>query len=355
MAGDQAVVWPVVDALRPVTTAPMIVLAAPSGDGVVQLVSAGVDGVIDPGGGPDDIFARVVALLRRLDHSWEPGVRYLVSRDLRVDLWSQTCESEGRPIHLSPTEYALLAFLMVRANQALAAQTIVRKVWGWPPTDGRNALRIFVNRLRRKLGDDPHRPRFIESVRGTGYRFVGNVTELGDCPQASDQSSSPAPLLESLERLAVGLLACTSIAEATTALLEGLDSTGYADAIALFRLDGKVMRLVDQRHCPDTWVQRVKVGVPLCHTFASAHSVMTGETVCFGDLSVAGERFSSTAQHLIPIDFHAAIFLPIASGGSVWGNLGLVRRSRQPFDPTGASYLRAAVATFTLALGRLDG
>ncbi|HMC38530.1 MAG TPA: response regulator transcription factor, partial [Acidimicrobiales bacterium] len=188
VAGDQASVWPIVDALRPVTTVPMIVLAAPTGNGVVQLVSAGIDGVIDPGGGPDEIFARVVALLRRLDHSWEPGVRYLVSQDLRVDLWSQQCESGGRPLHLSPTEYALLAFFMMRANQALATQTIVRKVWGWPPTDGRNALRIFVNRLRRKLGDDPHRPRFIESVRGTGYRFVGSVTELGDTPQGSDQS-----------------------------------------------------------------------------------------------------------------------------------------------------------------------
>lgn len=355
VAGDQASVWPVVDALRPVTNAPMVVLAAPSGNGVVQLVSAGVDGIIDPGGGPDEIFARVVALLRRLDHSWEPGVRYLISQDLRVDLWSQQCESGGRPLHLSPTEYALLAFFMMRANQALAIQTIVRKVWGWPPTDGRNALRIFVNRLRRKLGDDPHRPRFIESVRGTGYRFVGNVSELGDTPQGSDQSVGAAPLLESLERLAVGLLGCTSVKEASDRLLECLDSTGYADAMALFRLDGKVMRMVDQRHCPDSWVEQVKAGVPLCHSFASAHSVLTGETVCFGDVTVAGERFSSTAEHLIPVDLHAAIFLPIVHDGSVWGNLGLVRRARQPFDATGASYLRSAVATFTLALGRLEG
>lgn len=354
VVGDQASVWPVVEALRPVTTAPMVVLAAPPGHGVVQLVAAGVDGVIDPGGGPDEIFARLVALLRRLDHSWEPGVRYLISQDLRLDLWSQQCECAGRPLHLSPTEYALLAFLMMRANQALAAQTIVRKVWGWPPTDGRNALRIFVNRLRRKLGDDSHRPRFIESVRGTGYRFVGNVTELGNGPLASEESGGAAPLLESVEGLARGLLACTSVPDATTALLECLDSTGYADAMALFRLDGQVMRMLDHRHCPDTWVERVKAGVPLCHTFASAHSVMTGETVCFGDVSVAGERFTSTAQHLIPVDLHAAIFLPIVRNGSVWGNLGLVRRSRQPFDPIGASYLGSAVATFTLALGQLN-
>lgn len=353
VSGEQASVWTAVDALRPVTTAPLVVLAAPPGRGVVQLVAAGVDGVIDPEGGPDEIFARLIALLRRLDRSWEPGVRYLVSQDLQLDLWSQQCQRGGLPLHLSPTEYALLAFLMTRPNQALATQTIVRKVWGWPPTDGRNALRIFVNRLRRKLGDSSHQPRFIESVRGTGYRFVGNVTELGNGPQVSDESGRATALLESLERLALALLTCTSVPDATSALLECLDSTGYADAMALFRLDGQVMRMLDHRHCPDTWVEQVEAGVPLCHSFASAHSVMTGETVCFGDVSVTGERFTSTAQRLIPVDLHAAIFLPIVRDGSVWGNLGLVRRSRQPFDPIGASYLSSAVATFTLALGQM--
>jgi two-component system KDP operon response regulator KdpE len=353
VAGDQKTVWPAVDTLRPVTTAPMVVLAAPSGNGVVQLVSAGVDGVIDPTCGPDEIFARVVALLRRLDHTWEPGIRYLISQDLRLDLWSQQCESAGRPLHLSPTEYALLAFLMTRANQALAAQTIVRKVWGWPPSDGRNALRIFVNRLRRKIGDDSQQPRFIEAVRGTGYRFVGNVTELGDTPQGPDHSAGTAPLFDSLERLAVGLLACTSVGEATDSLLQAVDSSGYADAMAMFRLDGSVMHLIDHRHCPEIWVDQVKSGVPLCHTFASAHSVLTGETVCFGDISAARERFSSTAQNLMASDLHAAMFLPIVNAGKVWGNLGVVRRARQPFDATGASYLRSAVATFTLALEKL--
>lgn len=356
VAGDQASVGLFVEVLRPATTAPLVVLASPPGQGVVELVSAGVDAVIDPHAGPDEVFARVVALLRRLDQTWEPGVRYLVSGDLEVDLWSQQCERAGRPLHLSPTEYALLTFLMTRPNQALAAQTIVRKVWGWPPTDGRNALRIFVNRLRRKLGDDPHLPRFIESVRGTGYRFVGNVTELGDTPRRQTpvaEGGGAALFLESIEDLAQGLAACESDGDAIGHFLNCLDRTGYAEAMAVFRLDGQLIRLVDHRRCPPWWVDRVEPGVPLQHSFASAHSIITGETVCFADVLAAGERFSSTAKHFVPVDFHAAIFIPILRHGRVWGNVGLGRRSRQPFDSTGAVYLRSAVATLTLALDRL--
>ncbi|MDE3205032.1 MAG: winged helix-turn-helix domain-containing protein [Acidobacteriota bacterium] len=355
VAGEHASVGSLVEALRPATAAPLVVLASPPGQGVVELVSAGVDAVIDPQAGPDEVFARVMALLRRLDQIWEPGVRYLVSQDLQVDLWSQQCESAGRPLHLSPTEYALLTFLMTRPNQALPAQTIVRKVWGWPPTDGRNALRIFVNRLRRKLGDDPHLPRFIESVRGTGYRFVGNVTELGDTPQRPTQvndAGGALPFLESLEDLALGLAGCQSTEEAVGHFLNCLERTGYADAVAVFRLDDQIMRMVDQRRCPAWWVDRVKLGVPLQHSFASAHSVITGETVCFADVMAAGERFSSTAKHFVPADFHAAIFIPILRQGRVWGNVGLGRRSRQPFDSAGAIFLRSAVAILTLVLDR---
>ena len=69
---------------------------------------------------------------------------------------------------------------MTHPQTALTSDTIVRQVWGWYTSDGKNALRIFVNRLRRKLGDDSRDPEFVASVRGTGYRFIRNVTQLGD-------------------------------------------------------------------------------------------------------------------------------------------------------------------------------
>ena len=352
--GETATVWPLIEAIRPVTNSPLVVLADPPAPAVIALVAAGVDAVISPSGGPDEVFARAVALLRRVEDSWKPGVRYLVTDGLRVDLRSQVCESRGRVLHLSPTEYALLTFLMSHPGQALTTHTIVRKVWEWPAADGRNALRIFVNRLRRKLGDDPHNPSYIESVRGTGYRFVGNVAEIGDSCQAAADGPAIAPLLDALEKLATGLVCCQTVETATEHLLTCLDETGYTDAMAVFRVQGKTMQLVGQRHMPVRWLDEVSAGVPLRHSYASAHSVLSGETVIFADIAGAGKRFPSTARYSTHSEYHARMFIPLFHGDQVWGHIGLVRRARQSFDFTSTSFFRSATATFALALGRIN-
>jgi len=350
VAGDDAAVWEMVEATRPVTMAPIVVLGSPPPPGVIALVGAGVDAVVDPASGADDIFARVTPLLRRSDNGWEPGVRYLVAGPLRVDLVAQHCDLDGRPLHLSPTEYSLLTFLMTHQLQALSAHVIVRRVWGWLPSDGRNALRIFVNRLRRKLGDDPRHPVYIASVRGTGYRFVRPVTEMGDAADRSDTAdrSDATLLLASIEELAVTLGACATVDAAADALVGALDATGYADAMAVFRVDGDAMRLVAQRNLPGTWLSFVSDGVPLQPGFASAQSVLSRQPVQFADLELLDVNFPATAARLS--GFHACLFIPIIAGGRVWGHLGLARRARQAFDPTGTSYLRAMCAVFALAL-----
>ena len=133
------------------------------------------------------------------------------SGGLRVDLWSQECSLDGELLQLSPTEYALLTFLMTHPGQALPTHTIVREVWGWFTSDGKNVLRIFVNRLRRKLHDDFRNPQFIASVRGTGYRFIRNVAEIGDGADPAAERTDVTLLLQSVEQLAVGLLECTSV------------------------------------------------------------------------------------------------------------------------------------------------
>ena len=350
VAGREPAVWAAVQATRAVTMAPVVVLADPPPPGVVALVAAGVDAVVSPSAGPDELFARVGALVRRSDNSWEPGVRYLVASDLRVDVWAQQCELAAETVHLSPTEFALLTFFMTHPEQALTTEVIVRRVWGWLPSDGKNAVRIVVNRLRRKLGDDPRCARFIASVRGTGYRFVHNVVQLGDEAEPSADGAPAASLLESIEELAVRLYAAPSDTVAADWLLAELDATGYADALAVFKVEGSGMRLLADRHMPDGWRQLVQDGVPLQPAFASAHSVMTGEAVQLGDIGEMAERFSKTAEHLVWAGYHACLFVPILCGDRVWGHLGLVRRARQSFDHTGTAYLKAACAVFALRI-----
>jgi hypothetical protein len=126
---------------------------------------------------------------------------------------------------------------MTHPQQALPAHTIVRRV-GWLPSDGKNTLRIFVNRLRRKLDDDPRQPRYIASIRGTGYRFVGNVAEIGDDAETATERTDVALLLRSIELLSTSLAGCDTVEESADQLLDALDASGYADAMSVFRVEG---------------------------------------------------------------------------------------------------------------------
>jgi two-component system KDP operon response regulator KdpE len=354
VTGDERSVWAVVEAVRPVTMAPLVVLAAPPPRSVVALVGAGVDAVIDPTAGAEEVFARVTALLRRSDYGWEPGVRRLRAGSLEVDLWTQECTLDGAPVHLSPTEYALLTFLMTHPQQALLTHTIVRRVWGWFPSDGKNTLRICVNRLRRKLGDEPRDPHFIASIRGTGYKFVMGVAAVGDVGDAVGERFDVGPLLQSVEELTLALGQCHDIARAGEQLLAVLEASGYADAMALFRVVGQHMELLSVRNMPRKWLASVEDGVPLDPDFASAETVLSGEPVQLGDIAQMSERFAATAQRLSGTGYKACLFLPIVRDGAMWGHLGLVRKARQPFDPVGTAYLRAAAAVFALAAERFD-
>jgi two-component system KDP operon response regulator KdpE len=341
----------VVHAIRPVSNAPLVVLGSPTPQSVISLVESGVDAVIDIRAGDDDVLARLGALLRRVDRASAPGVRFLRADGLSVDLLAREVERNGTPLALSPTEYAVLTLLMARPHEALPVQTIVRQVWGWSASDGRNALRIIVNRLRRKLEDDPHAPRYIAAVRGVGYRFNAEVIEMGD-QSPTPSTSHRNGLLNWIEGLAFALIECDSVAEAGVVLLDSLSASGYAEGMAIFQVDREVMHLVAVRGMSQAWTDRVAAGIPLDPSFASAQSVLTGEPVQFGDIHAVGGHFRATAEQLVDEGVRAGHFFPIPGRHGVWGNLGLVRRSGQPFDESAMAFSSAMCAVFA---ARVDG
>src|ERR1700728_4450819 len=338
--------------IRPVSNAPLVVLGAPTPQSVISLVEAGVDVVIDPRAGDDDVLARIGALLRRVDRASAPGVRFLRADGLAVDLLAREVALDGAAVALSPTEYAVLALLMTRPHEALPVQTIVRQVWGWSAADGRNALRIIVNRLRRKLEDDPHSPRHIAAVRGVGYRFSADVIEMGDQP-APPSTSHRNDLVNWIESLALSLIECDSVVEAGEVLLDALSASGYAEGMAVFQVDRDVMHLVAVRGMSEAWTERVAGGIPLDPSFASAQSVLTGEPVQFGDIHTVGGHFRATADQLVNEGVRAGHFFPIPGRHGVWGNLGLVRRSGQPFDESAMAFSSAMCAVFALHVERI--
>jgi DNA-binding response OmpR family regulator len=349
IGGDHALRWAAVEAIRPLTDVPIVVFADDP-DEVTALLRVGVDAVIATGEPGTTALARLTAVLRGADHRRGPGVRYLRANDLHVDLWTQQCACRGEPLALSPTEYDLLTFLMTRPAVTLLNDTIVRRVWEYPPGDGRNALRIVVNRLRRKLGDDPCNPTYVASVRGRGYRFVANVAEVADSLTEHAMRVDVTPLLESLTTFTDQLATTPDARAAAETLVDLIDRAGLGDGLALFRNDRRRMRLVTSRHMTAAWQESVADGVPLDPSFASAQSVLSGEVVQFADVRAMTGQFGATARQLAGDGFRACHFIPITRAGHTWGHLGVVRRSPSPLDAVTMAYLRSLCATFLLHL-----
>jgi two-component system, OmpR family, KDP operon response regulator KdpE len=119
-----------------------------------------------------ELMARMRALLRR--SAARPGIgdEPIVVGDLTLDEGRRLVSVVGEPVALTSTEYRLLEFLVRHAGQVMPHQTILEHVWGDAYRNDVHYLKVFVRRLRQKLGDDAARPRYIQTEWGIGYRFV---------------------------------------------------------------------------------------------------------------------------------------------------------------------------------------
>jgi two-component system, OmpR family, KDP operon response regulator KdpE len=123
-----------------------------------------------------ELLARVRAVLRRLEmpmpRSRAPSFR---AGDLELDFAVQEVRFQGERMELTPTEYKLLYHLVRNAGRVLPHATLLAKVWGREYRDEVDYLRVYIRRLRDKLGDDPHKPQYIQTERGLGYRFIASA------------------------------------------------------------------------------------------------------------------------------------------------------------------------------------
>jgi len=126
-----------------------------------------------------ELLARIKAVLRRLDMP-TPTDRLpsFKAGDLEVDFGAAEARLQGRRLELTPTEYKLLYHLVRNAGHVLAHGTLLAKVWGREYVDEVDYVRVYMRRLREKLGDDPEHPRYLRTERGVGYRFIARPPDL---------------------------------------------------------------------------------------------------------------------------------------------------------------------------------
>jgi two-component system, OmpR family, KDP operon response regulator KdpE len=160
--------------LREWSDMPLIVLSAVGDeDAKVRALAAGADDYVTKPFGPRELVARLEANLRRTAPDAEEAV---ISADgLEVDLARHTVHRDGEEIHLTPTEFGLLAQLARNRGRLMTHRELLISVWGSGYGEDTQVLRAHIANLRRKIehDDDPARPRYIRTDPGVGYRFVG--------------------------------------------------------------------------------------------------------------------------------------------------------------------------------------
>ena len=149
----------------------MLTARAEEVDRIVGL-TVGADDYLTKPFSPRELAARVQALLRRRrGAAGGAGEDVLRAGDLVVDRPRREVTVSGRQVELTTLEFAILEALARDPGVVLTRQQLLDTVWGIDFVGDDHVLEVHVGNLRRKLGDEPTKPRFVETVRGVGYRL----------------------------------------------------------------------------------------------------------------------------------------------------------------------------------------
>jgi len=164
--------------IRRESDVPILILTARESEADVVLgLELGADDYMTKPFSMRELTARVKAMLRRsaTQHSLTDGVLtrpVLQAGPLRIDQTQHKAEWDGRPLELRPKEFDLLLFMARHPGVVHSRDLLLERVWGYQvPVDTRT-VDVHVRWLREHIEPDPGQPRYLQTVRGVGYRFV---------------------------------------------------------------------------------------------------------------------------------------------------------------------------------------
>lgn len=163
----------VIAQLRGWSRVPIVVLSARGQESdKIAALDAGADDYLTKPFGVGELLARLrVALRHAATRDGEAQPASFAAGELNVDLAKRQVHVAGEEIHLTPTEYRLLTTLIKHAGKVITHRQLLREVWGPDSSQETHYLRVYVNQLRKKLGDDAAQPKLILTEPAIGYRF----------------------------------------------------------------------------------------------------------------------------------------------------------------------------------------
>ncbi len=165
--------WAVCQQLRSDSDVPILMLTARGEevDRVLGFALSADDYVVKPFS-PRELVERVKAILRRTRSASSPGWRPLAHEGLILDPEKQKVTVDGRPVLLTPSEYRLLHALMSAPGRVFSRQQLLNHLQDRGQVVVERVVDVHVGKLRRKIEADAASPRYVLTVRGTGYRFA---------------------------------------------------------------------------------------------------------------------------------------------------------------------------------------
>lgn len=159
--------------LRAWSAVPVVVVSARGReDDKITALDAGADDYVTKPFSTGELLARVrVALRHAAGRTTEEASVDL--GELRVEWATRTVTRRGDEVHLTPTEFRLFAYLVRNVGRVLTHRQILRDVWGPNQGEHPHYVRVYMAELRKKIEDDPARPRWLVTELGVGYRLKG--------------------------------------------------------------------------------------------------------------------------------------------------------------------------------------
>ena len=138
----------------------------------IQLLDAGADDYLTKPFSVGELLARIRVALRHRGTALSAAVTEHVLEDLRVDLATRTVLRSEVVVHLTPTEFNLLARLVRSAGRVVTHRQLLADVWGTEFTEHTHYLRLYMGQLRAKIEANPAEPRHLLTETGVGYRLA---------------------------------------------------------------------------------------------------------------------------------------------------------------------------------------